>query len=133
MKYIHQICAFIRQYDGSEKAWYVSKQIYDTIQVYYPNALSEDIIYYRPFIHFCCDIAMQIHFYEQEILFIKNVLNACKNTHPIDIESQDELYVLQAIMYNRWYTSYNTQSYTKEMSFFRYKCWYINNTTIPNI
>lgn len=115
LKYIHQICTYIRQYDGSEKAWYVSKQMFDTIQAYYPNALNEDIMYYRPFIHFCCDIAVQIHFYEEEILFIKDVLNACDNAHPIEIKNQDELYVLQAIMYNRWYISYNTQSYKEEV------------------
>lgn len=115
LKYIHQLCALIRQYDGSEKAWYVSKRMYDIIQVNYPNALSEDIVYYRPFIHFCCDIAMQIHFYEQEIVFIKNVLYACENTQPINTKNQDELYVLQAIMYNRWYVSYNTQSYKEEI------------------
>lgn len=115
LKYIHQICVCIRQYDGSEKAWYVSRQMYDTIQEYYPNALSEDIMYYRPFIHFCCDIAVQIHFYEKEVLFIKDVLNACDNAHPIETENQDELYVLQAIMYNRWYISYNTQSNKEEV------------------
>lgn len=115
LKYIHQICICIRQYDGSEKAWYRAKQMYDIIQAYYPNALSEDIIYYRPFIHFCCDIAVQIYFYEQEVLFIKDVLNACENAHPISVENQDELYVLQAIMYNRWYISYNTQSYKEEI------------------
>lgn len=115
LKYIHQICVYIRQYDGSEKAWHMSKRMYDTIQAYYPNALSKDIIYYRPFIHFCCDIAVEIHFYEEEVLFIKDVLNACDNVHPIETENQDELYVLQAIMYNRWYISYNTQSYKKEV------------------
>lgn len=115
LKYIHLICAYIRQYDGSEKAWYVSKKIFDVIQAYYPNALSEDIMYYRPFIHFCCDISVQIHFYEQEILFIKDVLNSCKNAKPTNMINQDELYVLQAIMYNRWYISYNTQSYMEEI------------------
>lgn len=115
LRYIHLICAYIRQYDGSEKAWYVSKQIFDVIQAYYPNALSEDIRYYRPFIHFCCDISVQIHFYEQEILFIKDVLNYCKNAKPTNTKDQDELYVLQAIMYNRWYISYNTQSYKEEI------------------
>ncbi|MCI9080514.1 MAG: ATP-binding protein [Lachnospiraceae bacterium] len=115
LKYIQLICARIRQYDGSEKAWYLSKQIYDTIQAYYPNALSEDIMYYRPFIHFCCDIAVQSYFYEQEVLFIKNVLAACEEAHPIGKEEQDELYVLQAIMYNRWYISYNTQSHKEEI------------------
>lgn len=116
IKYIHQICAFIRQYDGSEKAWYVTKRVYNTIQAYYPNAISEDIIYYRPFIHFCCDIAVESHFYEEEILFIKDVLDACENAHPLGIENQDEVYVLQAIMYNRWYISYNTQSFKKEIA-----------------
>lgn len=115
IKYIHQICAYIRQYDGSEKAWHVTKQVYDTIQAYYPNALSVDTVFYRPFIHFCCDIAVESHFCEEEILFIKDVLNACKNAHPIGIENQDEIYVLQAIMYNRWYISYNTESFKKEI------------------
>lgn len=115
IKYIHQICTYIRQYDGSEKAWTVARQMYDTIQTYCPNALSEDIKYYRPFIHFCCDIAVQIHSYEEEVLFIKDVLDACENAHPIGLENKDELYVLQAIMYNRWYISYNTQSFKKEI------------------
>ncbi len=115
IKYIHQICAYIRQYDGSTKAWHVTKQVYDTIQAYYPDAISEDIIYYRPFIHFCCDIAVESHFYKEEILFIKDVLVACENAHPFGIENQDEVYVLQAIMYNRWYISYNTQSFKKEI------------------
>ena len=116
LKYIHQLCAYIRQYDGSEKAWYVSKRMYDIIQAYYPQAISEDIKYYRPFIHFCCDIAVQIHFYEEEVLFIEDVLTACESAHPIGIENADELYVLQAIMYNRWYISYNTQSYKQEIA-----------------
>lgn len=116
IKYIHQICTFIRQYDGSLKAWLRSKELYDIIQAYYPNALSEDIKFYRPFIHFCCDIAVQKHMYEEEIAFLKDVLEMCKNAHPLDTESQDELKVLQAIMYNRWYISYNTQSYKNEIA-----------------
>lgn len=116
IKYIHQVCTYIREYDGSEKAWQRGKEIYDIIQNNYPGALSEDIEYYRPFIHFCCDIAVQTHLYEEEIMFIKNVLAACKNAQPLDIRKQDELNVLQAIMYNRWYISYNTESYKKEIA-----------------
>lgn len=116
IRYIHQICAFIRQYDGSQKAWQRSKELYDTIQAYYPQALSDDIKFYRPFIHFCCDIAVQTHMYEEEVNFLKGVLEECKNVHPIGIENQDELNVLQAIMYNRWYISYNTQSYKNEIA-----------------
>lgn len=115
IKYIHELCAYIRQYDGSEKAWHVTKEMYDTIQVYYPNALSEDILYYRPFIHFCCDIAVESHFYQEEIGFIKDVITSCKKTNPINIENQDEIYVLEAIMYNRWYLAYNTESYKTEV------------------
>ncbi len=116
IKHIHQICAQIRQYDGSEKAWYASKKMFDIIQTDYPYAMSEDLQYYRPFIHFCCDIAVEYHLYEEERLFIRNVLNACKDTKPTDTDNKDELYVLQAIMYNRWYISYNTQSYQKEIA-----------------
>ena len=120
LKYIHQICSYIRQYDGSEKAWFVTKQMYDTIQACCPDALSKDTKFYRPFIHFCCDIAIQLHFYKDAHLLIKDVLNACQNACPNSIENRDELYVLQAIMYNRWYVSYNTQSFTKEIQDFRH-------------
>lgn len=116
IKYIHQICTLIRQYDGSQKAWKRSKELYDTIQAYYPQALSDDIKYYRPFIHFCCDIAVQTHMYEEEINFLKCVLEECKKVSPTTNENQDELNVLQAIMYNRWYISYNTQSYKNEIA-----------------
>lgn len=116
IKYIHQICTFIRQYDGSLKAWFRSKEANDTIQAYYPHALSEDLKFYRPFIHFCCDIAVQKHMYSQEVDFIKKILQLCKNTHPVGVENQDELNVLQAIMYNRWYISYNTESYKQEIA-----------------
>lgn len=115
IKYIHQICSFIRQYDGSLKAWYRSKDAFDTIQAYYPQALCDDIIYYRPFIHFCCDILVQKHMYSEEIAFIKEILEKCKNICPINAENKDELNVLIAIMYNRWYISYNTQSYKKDI------------------
>lgn len=115
IKYIHQICSFIRQYDGSLKAWYRSKDAFDTIQAYYPQALCDDIIYYRPFIHFCCDILVQKHMYNEEIAFIKEILEKCQNVHPTNAEDQDELNVLIAIMYNRWYISYNTQSYKKDI------------------
>lgn len=115
LKYIYQICTYVRQYDGSEKAWLITKQMFDTIQAYCPEALSKDTIYYRPLIHFCCDIAVQLHFYKEAVLFINDVLNACKNACPNDVENSDELYVLQAIMYNRWYITYNTQSYKEEI------------------
>lgn len=115
IKYIHQICTFIRQYDGSLKAWFRSKEAYDTIQAYYPCALSEDLKIYRPFIHFCCDIAVQKHMYKQEVEFIEEVLKMCNNAHPVGVENQDELNVLRAIMYNRWYISYNTESYKQEI------------------
>lgn len=115
LKYIHQICTYIRQYDGSEKAWLVTKQMYDSIQACCPDVLSKDTKFYRPFIHFCCDIAIQLHFYEAASLLIKDVLRACQNARPNSIENEDELYVLQAIMYNRWYVSYNTRSFTKEI------------------
>ena len=115
IKYIHQICTFIRQYDGSLKAWFRSKEAYDTIQAYYPCALSEDLKFYRPFIHFCCDIAVQKHMYKQEVEFIEEVLKMCNNAHPVGVENQDELNVLRAIMYNRWYISYNTESYKQEI------------------
>lgn len=115
LKYIHQICTYVRRYDGSAKAWLVTKQMFDTIQVCCPEALSKDTVYYRPLIHFCCDIAVQLHFYEEAVLFINDVLNACKNACPNNVENSDELYVLQAIMYNRWYITYNTQSYKEEI------------------
>ena len=115
LKYIHQICAFIRQYDGSEKTWSVTKELYELIQQYYPDTLSKEVAFFRPLIHFCCDTAMQLHFYDEGILFIKKVLNDCKNACPTELENQDELYVLQAIMYNRWYISYNTQSFKEEI------------------
>ena len=115
LKYIHQICVYIRQYDGSEKAWYEAKAAYDTIQACCPDALSDNAKYYRPFIHFCCDIAVQIHFYDEEREFIKNVLNACTKVNPKDVDNRDEIYVLQAIMYNRWYISYNTESNKEEI------------------
>lgn len=115
IKYIHQICAYIRQYEGSLKAWFRSKEAYNTIQAYYPRALSEDLKFYRPFIHFCCDIAVQTHMYTQEVEFLKEVLKLCENAHPVGVENQDELNVLQAIMYNRWYISYNTESYKSEI------------------
>lgn len=115
IKYIHQICTLIRQYDGSLKAWFRSKQAYDTIQAYYPCALSDDLKFYRPFIHFCCDIALQKHMYKQEVDFLREVLKLCNNSHPISCENQDELNVLRAIMYNRWYVSYNTESYKQEI------------------
>ncbi|NBH99710.1 hypothetical protein D7Y41_02340 [Anaerotruncus sp. 1XD22-93] len=115
LKYIHQICIYVRQYDGSQKAWLVTKQMFDTIQAYCPDALSKDTAYYRPLIHFSCDIAIQLYFYEEAVLFINDVLNACKNACPNNVENSDELYVLQAIMYNRWYITYNTQSYKEEI------------------
>ena len=119
LKYIYQICTYIRQYDGSERAWLVTKQMYDTIQVYCPNALSSDTVCYRPFIHFCCDIIVQLHSFDEATLFIRDVLGACKSAHPNSIENQDELYVLQAIMYNRWYISYNNRSYEEEIKYKR--------------
>ena len=115
IKYIHSICTYIRQYDGSQKAWYRSKEAYYAIQAHYPQALSNDIIFYRPFIHFCCDISMQTHIYEEGIVFINDVLEACQNVHTDSFEDQDEVNVLQAIMYNRWYIAYNTKSYKKEI------------------
>lgn len=115
IKYIHQICTYIRQYDGSQKAWHRSKELYDTIQKYYPYALSEDILFYRPFIHFCCDIAVQTHL-NDATFFLQDVLENCKNAHVSKIENCDELNVLQAIMYNRWYVTYNTQSYKNEIA-----------------
>lgn len=115
LKYIHQICTYVRQYDGSQKAWLVTKQMFDTIQACCPDALSKDTTYYRPLIHFCCDIAIQSYFYEEAVLFINDVLNACKNACPDNVVNSDELYVLQAIMYNRWYITYNTQSYKEEI------------------
>lgn len=121
IKYIHQICTVIRQYDGSLKAWFRSKEVYDTIQAHYPCALSEDLKFYRPFIHFCCDIALQKHMYKQEENFLREVLKMCDNAHPIGSENQDELNVLRAIMYNRWYVSYNTESYKQEIVFKREK------------
>lgn len=39
----------------------------------------------------------------------------CNNAHPVGFENQDELNVLRAIMYNRWYISYNTESYKQEI------------------
>lgn len=116
IKYIHNICSFIRQYDGSNKAWLRSKEIFDIIQTYYPDAISTDILFYRPFIHFCCDIAVQTHLNESARIFIKDVLEICKNTYTDIIENRDELYVLQAIMYNRWYISYNAESYKNEIA-----------------
>ena len=116
IKYVHQICTYIRQYDGSKKAWKRSKELYDTIQSYHPQALSDDIKFYRPFIHFCCDIAVQTYMHEEEVNFLRNVLEECKIAHPVSIENQDELNVLQAVMYNRWYISYNTQSYKNEIA-----------------
>ena len=77
--------------------------------------MCDDIIYYRPFIHFCCDILVQKHMYSEEIAFIKEILEKCKNICPINAENKDELNVLIAIMYNRWYISYNTQSYKKDI------------------
>lgn len=115
IKYIHQICTFIRQYDGSLKAWIRSKEAFDTIQAFDPQALSEDLKFYRPFIHFCCDIAVQKHMYKEEVDFLNKVLKLCEEAHPVGIENQDELNVLQAIMYNRWYISYNTESYKQEI------------------
>lgn len=99
----------------SLKAWFRSKEAYDTIQAYYPCALSEDLKFYRPFIHFCCDIAVQKHMYKQEVDFLREVLKMCNNAHPVGFENQDELNVLRAIMYNRWYISYNTESYKQEI------------------
>lgn len=115
IKYIHQICTFIRQYDGSLKAWFRSKEAFDAIQAFDPQALSENLNFYRPFIHFCCDIAVQKHLYQEEVDFLREVLKLCENAHPVGSENQDELNVLQAIMYNRWYISYNTESYKQEI------------------
>lgn len=114
--YIHNICTFIRQYDGSDKAWKCTKEMYDIIQKHYPNALSEHIKFYRPFIHFCCDIAVQTHKYDEQIIFMTNVLNCCESAQTTGNDNQDELNVLQAIMYNRWYVSFNTESYKNEIA-----------------
>lgn len=115
IKYIHQICTFIRQYDGSLKAWLRCKDLFNIIQTYYPQALECDLEFYRPFIHFCCDILVQKHMYDEEVAFINNIIETCEHVRPIDVTNQDELNVLLAIMYNRWYISYNTQSYKNEI------------------
>lgn len=107
IKYIHQICTFIRQYEGSEEALRYCERAYQAIQLNVPSAMSEDMYYYRPFIHFYCDIAVELHYQEKTEILINNVINECKKVQSKDQLNLDEINVLQAIMYNRWYVSHN--------------------------
>lgn len=112
LKYIHQICAFIRQYEGSEAALKYCERAYQMIQLHKPSAMSEDMIYYRPFIHFYCDITVELHLQEETEILVNNVLADCRKAQPIDQTNRDEINVLQSIMYNRLYVSHNTDEPT---------------------
>ena len=116
IKYIHQICACIRQYKGSQKALEYCKTAFETIQAYVPQAISSDMVYYRPFIHFYCDIAVELHLQEQTECLVQSVIQICENADPRDEENRDEIYVLEAIMYNRHYVSLNINFPTREVT-----------------
>lgn len=105
---IHYICKQIRHLEGSKSALSLYERGRFTIQAKLgKRAYSECSPTYRPFLHFYCDILVELHQMKEAETLINSVLEECKHIQAVDQLHADEIAVLRAIMYNRWYVSYN--------------------------
>ncbi|MDO4302229.1 MAG: restriction endonuclease [Clostridia bacterium] len=109
------ICAKIREQDGSARAEYFYSKVYRKISSRFSNYDSLYSFDFRQMLHSYCDILIQSHKREEAELLIKEVLAKSEKEPLLDYEAADERRVLRAIMYNRWYVSYNNAEPTEEI------------------
>ena len=105
---LHYICKRIRYIEGSKSALDLYEQGRSTIWAKLGKRVyAECSPAYRPFLHFYCDILVELHRKGDAETLINSVLEECKHIQAVDQLHSDEIAVLRAIMYNRWYVAYN--------------------------
>lgn len=106
---LHYICKQIRYIEGSKSSLNLYERGRSSIWSRLgKQAYAECSPVYRPFLHFYCDILVELHQKEDAETLIDSVLKECRNIHAVDQWRSDEIAVLRAIMYNRWYVAYNS-------------------------
>lgn len=112
---LQNICVNIRKNSGSQNAADFYKRIFDFI---ISNYETFNELYFYPFrqmMHSYCDILVEMHDREAAERLIQIILEKSSKAEDLDDDSADERNVLRAIMYNRWYVSYNTYELTEEI------------------
>lgn len=105
---LNDICKRIRSTDGSV----VALECYERGHAEIRRQVGKDAYTrytpaYRMFLHFYVDILVELHYKDKAEELIDVVLQESGDLTGIDEQCSDELRVLNAIMYNRWYVAYN--------------------------
>ena len=107
---LNDICKQIRSIDGSVEAVVCYERGHAAIREKLGDvAYTQFTPAYRPFLHFYCDILVELHHREEAEELIKSVLSESAQLSGKNQICSDELNVLRAIMYNRWYVTYNNE------------------------
>ena len=107
---LNDLCKRIRTTDGSVAARNSYERSYAMIR----QRLGEDVYTrytpaYRPFLHFYVDVLVELHLKDEAEKLIGTILQESEGLVGVDTRCSDELKVLRAIMYNRWYVAYNAE------------------------
>jgi len=107
---LNDICKQIRFTDGSISAGSCYAQAHRAIREKRGlSAYTQCAPAYRPFLHFYCDILVELHNKDAVEELVKSVLRESSSLVGDNQICSDELNVLRAIMYNRWYVAYNSE------------------------
>lgn len=135
------ICSNIRNTMGSIKAMLYYKRVFDYVDSVFHEFSNICCIQLRRLLHSLCDIYIQIHQRPNAITFAQQVINKLSN-EPTNrallleehfTETQDEYYVLKAIMFNRVFCAYNNAFPTDEINRKRNEALENSRLLIPKI
>lgn len=134
---IHKICINIREYTGSSNAADYYKKAYEYIFSVFPDINRLYSVNFRKMIHSYCDILVESHRRDDAEDLIQEILAKGKCTKNLADEALDEKYVLQSIMLNREYVSYNNSEpfdevIQKRIHFMRQSRDYISRIKNPH-
>lgn len=104
---LEKICVKIRKYSGSTDALRYYQKAYNKIKILHPTFITLYSKKFRQFVHSYCDILVELHDKDAAELLIKDIIQRTSYEEKLSGEARDEKFVLRAIMYNRWYVSYN--------------------------
>lgn len=131
---LHYICKQVRYIEGSMSALDLYERgrsgIWSKLG---KRAYTECSPAYRPFLHFYCDILVELHRKDDAETLINSVLEECKHIQVTDQLRSDEIAVLRAIMYNRWYVAYNNADPTPDIQRKRAELMKKSREIIPQI
>lgn len=107
---LNDICKHIRSTDGSISAENCYAQAHRAIRERVGLlAYTQCAPAYRQFLHFYCDILVELHDRDAVEELVGTVLRESGSLVGANQICSDELNVLRAIMYNRWYVAYNNE------------------------